>query len=70
MVERNGAKFGPLGLVFSVYRVVLTVICSSSVWGYSMRFQFLTTLYLGNGYSWSKMNQNLGLWGEYLVYVN
>ncbi len=47
VVEQNGSKFGPHGKVFSLYKVLLTVKCSSSVWGYSMHFRFLTTLYLG-----------------------
>ena len=45
IVERNGAKFGPQ-VSISAYRVLLTVKCSMSVGGYSVLFQFLTTLYL------------------------
>ena len=38
IVERNGPKFGPPCVISSVYRVPLTVKCSSSVWGHSVQF--------------------------------
>ena len=52
IVEQNGLKFGPQACVFIVYSVLLTVECSSSVWGHSVHFRFSPTLYmlyLGNG---------------------
>ncbi len=56
VVQRNRPKFGPEGGTFTVvyimYRVLLTVKCSSSVWCHSVHFQFsliLYMLYLGNG---------------------
>ena len=33
-------KFRPLGQICGVYRVLLTVKCSSSVWGHSVDFRF------------------------------
>ncbi len=48
VIEQNGPKFGPRSKNL-VYRVLLSVKCSSSVWDHLVHFQFLTTLYLGNG---------------------
>ena len=56
-------------LVYIDYRILLTVKCSSSVWGYSVHFLFLMTLYLRNSQSQSKTDQNLSVWGKYLVYI-
>ncbi len=36
-IERNGLKFGPLGK-YLVYRVLLTLKCSSSAWGHVVHF--------------------------------
>ncbi len=69
IVERNGPKFGPHGYVFSVYRVLLTVKCSSSVSGYSVHFRVSGSLYLEKLWSYSKIDQNLGLRCNYLVPV-
>ena len=44
IVEQNGPKFGPQGEVFCVYRVLLTVKYSSSVWGHSVHFHISLTL--------------------------
>ena len=54
--EWNGPKFGPQWWVFSVYKVHSPVECSSSVWGYSMHFRFLPTL-------WSRKRLVVGLCG-------
>ncbi len=45
ILERNGMKCGPLGQIFTVYRVLSTVKCSGSVWFHSVHFLFSTTLY-------------------------
>ncbi len=50
-VERNGVKFGHLGLVFSVCRVLLTRKWLRSFWGHLVHFQFSKNLYLKNGWS-------------------
>ncbi len=44
-------------------------MCISSVWGYSVHFRFLTTLYLGKDNSQNETEQNVGLVGKYLMYV-
>ncbi len=53
VAERNGPKFVPEVYmhVFSVYRVILTVKCSSSVWGHSVHLSYSATLYLENHWS-------------------
>ena len=58
--------------LFSVYRVLLTltVKCSILVWGHSVHFRFSPTLYmlyLGNEFSQSEKDQNLGLRGTSIV---
>ncbi len=40
VVERKGTKFGPLGQVYIIYRVLLTVKFSSSIWGHSVHSDF------------------------------
>ena len=49
--RKKGPKFGSLGQIFSVYRVLLTVKCSSSVWSFGAFPIFFTTLYPENGLS-------------------
>ncbi len=39
-------KIGPQREVFCACRVLIIVMCSMSVWGHSVHFQFLATLYL------------------------
>ena len=47
VVEQNGQQFQPQKKVFSACRVLITVkYLSRSVWGHSVLFQLLATLYL------------------------
>ncbi len=45
VVERNGPKFGPQGYILGIYRVLLTINCSRSVWGHSVHFRCSTELH-------------------------
>ncbi len=52
VVERKGVKFRPLGWIFSVYRILLTLNASGNSGGHSVYFWFSKTLCLENGRSW------------------
>ncbi len=68
VVDWNGRTIGPLGQVFSVYRLFLTVKCSKSVWGHSVHFWFSTTLYLEMAAHRAKRMKNWTSGGKYAVY--
>ncbi len=71
IVECNGPKFGPRGLLFSVYRVLLTDKCSSSVWVIRCISYFRRPCTCISETANRRAKQtNLGLsCGKYLVYI-
>ena len=70
--NRRAELYGPNLIswdVCSVYRVRLTVTCSSSVWGHLVHFRFSATLYVEKKWLWGETDQNLGLRGRSFVHT-